>query len=72
MRYEVWMEGFHVMKCYALAECLGVYDAESFLDACQQAVKANPGYEILYDKKRNTVYGCRLFDNEADARKSFG
>jgi hypothetical protein len=25
-----------------------------------------------YDEKRNAIWGCRLFDNEADARKDFG
>jgi hypothetical protein len=26
----------------------------------------------LYDAKNNTYWGCRFFDNESDARKSFG
>lgn len=25
-----------------------------------------------YDREINTYYGCRFFDNEQDARKSFG
>ena len=69
--YEVWMEGFHVMEGRGKATLLGKYEANSFLEACQKAADEHPGYGN-YDKKRNTIWGCRLFDNEFDARKSFG
>jgi hypothetical protein len=31
-----------------------------------------PGYEHLAADHPPTIWGCNLFDNEADARKSFG
>lgn len=31
--------------------------------------RANRPY---YNEKSNTYYGCRLFDNEAEARRAFG
>jgi hypothetical protein len=32
----------------------------------------NPDSGMSYDPSHLTVWGCRLFDNEVDARKSFG
>ena len=71
MIYSIWMEGFHIMEGKATAEHLGDYEADSFLDACQLAADEHPGYGE-YDAERNCIWGCRLFDNEIDARKSFG
>lgn len=67
-RYEVWMEGFQVMEGRAEAQCLGSCEAENFLEACKQVCK----YDSNYDPIDNSIWGCRLFDNEKDARKSFG
>ena len=61
--------------CYewnrATAGFLGTYNADSFLEACKMAWNDHRGYGN-YDEERNTIWGCRLFDNEADARKDFG
>lgn len=32
----------------------------------------NPDYGWSYDANRNTLWGCNMYDNEVDARKSFG
>ena len=70
-KYQVWMEGFHVMEGHATAEFLGEYEAETFLEACQKAADDHPGYGG-YSPERNCIWGCRLFDNETDARRDFG
>lgn len=71
MKYSIWMEGFQVMEGKATAEFLGEYEADTFLEACQMAADDHPGYGN-YDPKRNCIWGCRLFDNEKDARGTFG
>lgn len=73
--WEVWSEGYRATGDFARATLEGRVDAESFAEACRKACvdhgrwKEEPGG---FDPKRLTVWGCRLFDNEADARKAFG
>ena len=59
------------MEGKATAEFLGEYEADTFLEACKKAVCAR-GYDKSYNVERNTVWGCHLYDNEIDARRSFG
>lgn len=72
--YHVWMEGFASTGQTAKACHLGDIEAPDFLTACEIAVKRKfpDDYESLYNKERNTFWGCRLFNNEYDARKAFG
>ena len=62
------MSGFAIQGCSAPASCLGTFEAESFEEACKIACKDDPNY----DPVRNTSWGCKLYDNERDARKRFG
>jgi len=66
--FEVWCEGCKSSDGSSSAIFLGKFNAESFADACCQAV-ADHRY---LDKENMKYWGMRLFDNEADARKSFG
>ena len=49
-----------------------LWEGESFESACENALNALKWDIKYYDKERNTYWGCRFFDNETDARKSFG
>ena len=71
MLYEIWMEGYQMNGENGEASFEGKYEADSFLEACKKAVEDHK-WGKLYNEKYNTIWGCRLFDNEADARKSFG
>ena len=66
--FEVWCEGFESSDGRGTALFMGKFNAESFAGACCQAV-ADHSY---LDKDNLRYWGCRLFDNEIDARKSFG
>ena len=68
--YQIWMEGFAITGNSSKATLLGEMEAESFQQACDKYIEENPEYKKLYSGK--SIWGCRLFDNEADARKSFG
>ena len=68
--YQIWMEGFAITGNSSKATFLGEMEAESFQQACDKYVEENPEYKKLYSGK--SIWGCRLFDNEADAREAFG
>lgn len=66
--HEVWMEGYRATGEHAVAEKLGEAEAPTFADACDIVCAKRSDY----DWKRGTVWGCCLFNNEADARAVFG
>jgi hypothetical protein len=70
--FKIWMEGYLAtgMEGFpATAVFIGTIEAETFQQACDKLFSHHDKY---YDPERRTVYGCRLFDNEQDARKTFG
>jgi hypothetical protein len=70
--YQIWMEGYNVTGNSATAKFIGQYEGVDFKGACANAMKDYPLADHYYSPERNSYWGCRLFDNEADARKSFG
>lgn len=69
--FDVWMEGYRNSDGVGHAEYLGKINAFTFQEACEKIVcdTYNP---IYYDKESNTYWGCRFFETESAARKSFG
>lgn len=67
-RWEIWREGYRVTGNEATAEKVGEEEAETFAEAC---AKLYEGIDT-FNSVRLTDWGCRLFDNENDARKNFG
>lgn len=74
--YEIWMEGYVATKESDTAQYVGSIEAESFKEACIKFSKTEEGIEKQWDEFFNPInisfWGCRLYDNEKDARKSFG
>ena len=68
--YDVWREGYEVSGNSSKAVKVATVDATdmSFKTACAKHFKN----DSTYNSVRNTLWGCQLFDNEADARESFG
>lgn len=62
------MEGLEMNGARCGARFIGTFEAETFAQACRKAFKE----DSFYDPMRNSYFGCRLYDNEADARKTFG
>jgi hypothetical protein len=72
-QWQVWMEGYSITGNEGGAEFMGRFEGETFKEACLNWVATlNPKDKQLYNEERNTYWGCRLFDNGTDARKSFG
>lgn len=68
MKYQVWVEGFQATGDYAHAHFLGEVEANTFKEACMKLLKD----DVYFNVEVLTVWGCKLYDNEKDARKNFG
>lgn len=68
MRYKIWCEGYSATGESQPAHFVAEVEAESFKDACIK----HYGGEKTFDSTRLTLWGCRLYDNEYEARRSFG
>ncbi len=68
MKFDVWEEGYVITGNSANASFNCTVEGDSFKEACMERYREDE----TYDPERNTRWGCRLFDNEVDARKSFG
>jgi hypothetical protein len=66
--FEVWSEGYTMQGNTSCAMLMGVVVADNFKTACNKVL----GEHKAFDKSRLTYWGCKLFDNEHDARQSFG
>jgi len=74
MNYSIWMEGYAATGQSSPAQFLGAFKAENFRNACiiwDSIHNRDKGYGN-FDIINLSVWGCSLFDNEADARRSFG
>lgn len=69
--YHVWSEGYYASGGHSDAIYLGSYYTDTFEDACLQAAIKNNMLND-YNERANSICGCKLFDNEEEARKSFG
>lgn len=74
---ELWVEGYAVTGMSSNAESLGEFDTDS-MDEAVQTLLAQPSmvdsksYFRRSDDGTWSFWGCRIFDNESDARRSFG
>lgn len=72
--WQVWTEGYAATGEHHTATYHGEVRAETFEEACRiilgKSLDLREDGSLQYD--RPAVWNCRCFDNEADARKSFG
>jgi hypothetical protein len=75
--YEVYIEGYCDNGDKKSSEYLGQHTGRTFTDAARRACVSRYGEASTktYFSIRNnipTFWGCRLYDNHADAARSFG
>lgn len=70
--YDIWAEGYADNGGCAGAIRLGSARGKTFKDACKIFAEEEESFRQYFDEESMTYWGCSLFDNEADARKSFG
>lgn len=76
-KFDIWEEGFCCTGQEGTAHCLAKdVEGEDFFDAVEKWYNNLPNPkdygELAIKDGVASLWGCRLFDNEADARKSFG
>ncbi len=73
MSYKIWSEGYAATGERAGAQCHGTFSALDFREAVSLWKKTLDVHSAsLVDVETLTFWGCHLFDNEKEARKSFG
>jgi len=71
----IWAEGYLATGMEGIparAMKLGAIEATTLREACEKMAKDNPEFKRLWCPDRMTYWGCRLFDNETDARRFLG
>lgn len=70
---EIWIEGYRATGEHGFAHKIAESEKEDFEEAILEKLSKNldkiPQGQF---KKPYSIWGCQLFDNEGDARKSFG
>ena len=70
---DLWSEGYDATGNSSKATFHGTYKATSLYDAVKAYAQTLTKHEQSYiNFETLCMWGCRFFDNEADARKSFG
>lgn len=75
VEYGLWREGFAVTGNSGKAKYLGRYKAKTFEEACEKwAETLHESDRRFYKRIGNeaSFCGCRIFDNEEEARRAFG
>ena len=75
INFDLWNEGYAATGEYSPAIFLGTFEAECFEDACDKWAETLCEREKdLYKREGShaVFWGCRIYDNEEDARKLCG
>jgi len=70
--YQIWERGYLGQGCGSDASFLGFEKSDSFKDACVKWFGKHPKLSKNFDPEQLADWGCKLYDNEFDARKDFG
>lgn len=70
-QYEIWSEGYCATGYSQKASYHGTSDGVDFRCACMAFFK-NSAMQKHFNPVTLSVWGCKLYDNETDARKNFG
>jgi len=73
-KITLWCEGYVATGNRSDALFCGTYKAKDLKDAIRQYRDTLEDHQSksCIDIERETFWGCRFFNNERDARKSFG
>lgn len=73
VEWEVWLEGYAVTGSFAGAKFCGKFKGSTFEEAVLAWV-ATQGEEgkKFYNPESGVYWGLNFYDNEAEARKTFG
>jgi hypothetical protein len=66
--FTIWTEGYSCTGNSSGAMYHGNAQGNTFTEACRNFFRDNKYYNPI----ENTYWACKCFDNETDAKKSFG
>lgn len=71
---SLWVEGYSISGNRSDASFCGKYDVDTLQEAVieYKSTVTDQRSRDLIDVNKLTYWGCRFFDNEDDARRSFG
>ncbi len=74
VKIDLWTEGYSCTGNQSGAIYHGKFEADNLADAVKQFkdTVTDEYSKSCIDTEKLTFWACRFFDNEADARKSFG
>lgn len=70
--YQIWIEGYSIQGERGTAQFIGTFDGHDFADAVRRFYATHRPNCTTFDAEHLNDWGCRFFDNEADARRTFG
>ena len=70
--FQIWSEGYKATGESGGAHRHGKAEGESFKEACCSFASKDSDFATYFDESGMTYWGCKLFDNEVDARKLYG
>jgi hypothetical protein len=65
---QIWAEGYAATGESGGASCMGNSSGKTLQEACDRHFGDNSYYNSL----TLSYWGCKLYDNESDARRRFG
>lgn len=71
-QYDIWSEGFRTNGEAFSAFFIGTSLGSNFKEACDNFAIKDANFKRYYSSDDLTYWGCKLFDNEVDARANFG
>ena len=70
--FEIWCEGFRATGEGCPAHLMGVWPGKTFRRAVISFMESEPGLKKYFNEEDLSSWGCKIFDNEKDARANFG
>jgi hypothetical protein len=70
--FQIWSEGYSATGQSSGAINFGSESGKTFQEACDKFFAKDPRHRGYYNSESLTYWACKLYDNESDARRSFG
>ncbi len=68
--YEIWCEGYLCTGASGKHRYIGKSKGRTFEDACYRYFKKHP--DESYNRRSNTIWGCKLYRSERESASTFG
>lgn len=72
-KWNIWIEGYSATGQNSRADFKGSFEGKTFKEACITWVATlDDNNKQYFSEETLTYWACKMFDNEVEARKSFG